>query len=345
MKFVKLFSVLFISFLAVNLSVAQDFKVPGDYLGYIGGEYIRIAKEQWDYSSAVAHGKRAKLVEKRRKDLLVAINEAKRNVSRMPSINKSTAFRDSVVSYFKLVYHLVNEDYAKIVNMEDVAEQSYDLMEAYMLAKELASEKAAVASDMVSAEQERFAVENNIKLVSNESKLGKKMREAGRVFEYYNDVYLIFFKAYKQNEYLTSAIEKNDINAIEQNRNALLNYAKDGQEKIKQFVRFDGDESLSTACREVLAHYADKAQSKVPQLIGFFTAKDKFDKIKESFDQIKPTDRTQEDIDLYNTGIKEMNAESQRYNDINQKLFDSYKKVLDNWNKKGETFLSGHIAR
>jgi len=341
----KLFFLLTVMFQSVMvLAQTQDLKHPVGYLNYIGLEYGKIAKEQWDYSSAVAHGKRAKLVEKRRKEFLLTINEAKRNVSRMPPFNKSTAFRDSVVSYFRLTYNLANEDYAKIVNMEEVAEQSYDLMEAYFLAKELATEKGAQAHDMVSNEQDRFVAENNIKMEQGqESKLGRKIRKAGEVFKYANDVYLIFFKAYKQNEYLVEALNKGDINSVEQNRNALLNYATDGIEKLKQFVRFSGDESLSTACREVLLYYQDKAKNKVPGQLEYFSSKSKFDKITSSFDKIKPTDRTQENIDTYNNAIKEINAASKKYNDINIKLAESGKKVIDNWNKKYESFLNDHV--
>lgn len=346
MKFIRLLLVLFILAQSCTEVVAQDFKKPVDYLSYIGGEYGKIAKEQWGYSSAVAHGKRAKLVEKRRKDLLLAINASKRNVSRMPSINKSTAFRDSIVSYLRLTYNLINNDYAKIVNMEEVAEQSYDLMEAYMLAKELATEKAAQASDMVSIEQDRFVVENKIRIIQGEeSRLGKKMREAGVVFKYYNEVYLIFFKAHKQNEYLSDALSKGDINSLEQNRNAMLNYAKEGQDKIKQYVRFSGDESLSAACRDVLGYYVDKAQNKVPVLINYFTVKDKFEKVKTSFDNIKTADRTQQNIDLYNASIGEINTETDRYNKLNVKLHEAEKKMIDNWNKKSDAFLDSHVAR
>jgi hypothetical protein len=40
------------------------------------------------------------------------------------------SFRDTTVAYLKLLYIVFNEDYGKIVNMEEIAEQSYDAMEA-----------------------------------------------------------------------------------------------------------------------------------------------------------------------------------------------------------------------
>ncbi len=59
----------------------------------------------------------------------------------MPSYNGNKALRDSAVSYLKILYSVFNEDYSKLVNMEEIAEQSYDAMEAYLLAQEKAGEK------------------------------------------------------------------------------------------------------------------------------------------------------------------------------------------------------------
>ena len=53
-------------------------------------------------------------------------------------------FRDSVVRYLELSYAVLNNDYAKIMDMEEISEQSYDAMEAYMLAQQIANDKMEV---------------------------------------------------------------------------------------------------------------------------------------------------------------------------------------------------------
>lgn len=331
----------FLLLLITVSSMAQNKAL--DYLTAINTEYAKISKEQWDYSRAVGHGKRARLVEKRRTDLLQTIQESKKTIGKMKPYNNSTSLRDSIVLYLDLSYKLINQDYAKIVNMEEVAEQSYDAMEAYMLAKEMASEKEFKASEMASHQIEKFAGENNIKLIDQETKLGKKMEAAGKTFDYYNKIYLIFFKAYKEDMYLAEALRTADINSIEQNRNSLSAYATAGIEKMKEYVRFQNDETLSTACRQVLNFYKDEAENKTPLLLDYLAAKDKFDKIKTTFDNIKPDKRTNQNIDTYNAAIKEMNAASASYNETNKKLNESAKKVLDNWNKKSDAFLDTHV--
>jgi len=340
----KIFIFLLLQLMSVMI-YAQDFTKSIDYLNYIGAEYNKISKEQWDYTSAIGHGKRDKLIEKRRKDLAQAILDSKRTISKMPGFNKSTALRDSIISSMNINYIIVNHDYAKLVDMEEVKEQSYDAMEAYMLAKELAFDKLAATNDMVLEQYDKFYVDNNIKVNrdAEESKLGKKMRIANKVFDYHSKVYLIFFKSHKQNGYLMDALGKGDINGIEQSRNSLLNYSKDGIEKLKEYVRYEGDETLSTACCQVLAYYADEAETKIPVMMEYFTAKDKFDKIKVTFDKIKPAQRTQENVNTYNNAINEMNAASTKYNAVNNKLNEAGKKVIENWNNKSEAFLDSHV--
>ncbi len=74
----------------------------------------------------------------------------------MPSYKGEKAYRDSAVSFMKLYYNVLNEDYSKIINMEDIAEQSYDDMEAYMMAKEMVDKKLEEANEMMKLTSEEL---------------------------------------------------------------------------------------------------------------------------------------------------------------------------------------------
>ena len=97
--------------------------------------------------------------------MLTSTKTAISNISKMPAFEGDKSLRDSVVSFLKLSYDVLNEDYEKIVNMEEVAEQSYDAMEAYLLAQDLANEKMNEASKMLSEMEKTFAKNHNIKLI------------------------------------------------------------------------------------------------------------------------------------------------------------------------------------
>jgi hypothetical protein len=336
-----LFLLTLVSF--THFSFGQDLKQPVDYLTHISEEYTKIAKDQWSYTKAVGHGRGSRKVEKRRLEVVQSILEAKRKIARMPAFDGKTTFRDSVVAYMDISYHLMKEDYAKIVDMEEVAEESYDQMEAYLLAKKRAGEKSSDASKIVTRQKNIFAEDNNINLIESQSKLGEKLEKSSEVFDYYNKVYLIFFKSYKQDIYLSDAFNNQDINAIEQSRSALHNYSLEGREKLKTVTSYSGDQSIYVSARQLLQFYSIKAEKKVPLQVDYFLKKDQFEKIKSAFDKIKASKRTQSDVDKYNNAIEELNAASDLYNEINEQLYAQKAKLLKNWNNKVDAFLDRHI--
>ena len=84
--------------------------------------------------------------------------------------------------YFELVNIVLKEDYAKIVDMEAIAEQSYDDMEAYMMARDMASDKQTEASEKLSAAQKEFAATNDVELIESSDSMDEKMEIAGEVY-------------------------------------------------------------------------------------------------------------------------------------------------------------------
>lgn len=342
MKFIKVLFVLAFCLIA-QLSCAQDFKRPLEYMQYISEEYTKIAQDQWAYMRAVGRSKRAKKIDKRRNELTQTILESKRKIARMPTFNKKSNYRDTVVASLTKAYHIMNDDYAKLIDMEEIAERSYNDMEAYLLAKKVAREKLSESADAVQRQEEVFAKENSITLVDNGNKLGKRLEIAGNVIEYRNKVYLIFFKSLKQEESLNDAIKKADVNAIEQNRSALLNYSNQGREELKLITNYKGDQSLYVAARQLLQFYTDEAESKTVPLVEYYMQRAQFDKMKSAFDKIKPAKRTQADVDKYNGAINDLNSKMEVYNSTNETLYNERSKLLDNWNSKVKAFYDKHM--
>jgi hypothetical protein len=325
-------------------SQAQQLDQPVGYLSAIGNEYEAMSKDMWRYISAVAHGKRAKKIENLRKDLLTTIKQAQTKVARMPAFQGDASLRDSVAAYFMLSYRVINEDYAKIVDMEEIAEQSYDLMEAYMLAKETANRKLDKAGERVHEQQRLFAERHNIRLIENQSKLGAKLERAGSVFEYYNRHYLIFFKTFKQDAYLMAALEKGDINGLEQNRSTLLKYAEEGLSKLDTLPRYKSDLTLKQANLQLQNFYRKEAET-VTLWVEFLLKKEKFEKLSKSMEAMRPADRTKEAVDEYNAAVKDYNAAIAQFNNSINQLNKSRTQHLDQWNKTVETFLAKHVAK
>jgi hypothetical protein len=332
--------------LSVALSGSIFAQTPAlDYMNVFSAEYQRIQQDMWDYTSSVSHGKSARKVDKRRVELIQTSNAALSKAKSAKAFNGSAAYRDSVVEYFTIVNLVLKEDYSKIVDMEAVAEESYDLMEAYMLARERANEKLVEAGNMVDRNQHIFAEANNINLIESSDALDQKMEIAGQVYDHYNAVYLIFFKSFKQEVYLMDALNRKDLSAIEQNRSALKATAEEGLEKLANLTPYANDNSLVEVTKELLKFYITEAEKETPKMSDYFLKSENFTKIKTAFDQKKEKDRTQADVDGYNKAAQEMNASIDGYNKTNELLNTLRGKYIDNWNRTAQKYTDKHVPK
>lgn len=332
-------------FLLVIGSTTANAQDAGTYMDVFSIEFRKIQQDMWDYTSSVSHGKSARKVDKRRMELIQTSNQALQKAKSQKGFNNSTRYRDSVVEYFRINNIVLKEDYAQIVNMEEVAEESYDAMEAYMLAREKAGDKLQAANEMVQREQELFAKENKINLIVKEDGLDKKMKIAGEVYDVYNEIYLIFFKSFKQEVYLMDAINRKDVNAIEQNRMALVATAKEGIEKLKSVKLYANDKSLVEATKQILQFYIEEADVETPKMIDYFMATENFEKVKKGFDAIPEKKRVKSDIDTYNNAISDMNNSVNMYNKSNDYLNKMRTANTNNWNKTADSFTNKHVPR
>lgn len=339
----KHFFTLSLSFLITIVAAAQNFDNPVEYLGYVGKQHENISKRYLSYTSASAHGKRAKKVEALRMKLLDEVQEARMNIAAMPSFKGDKAYHDTAVNFMKLYFNVLNDDYGKIVNMEEIAEQSYDEMEAYLLLQEKVSEKLSNANETMHAAEKEFAAKNKVNLVEGKTEVGEMMKQVGAMEKYYHQVYLIFFKPYKQEQNLMQAIEKGNITGIEQNKNSLLKYAQEGLEKLNAIKAFQGDGSVLSACKNMLNFYAKEAGEKTGSISDFFLTKERFEKIKKEYE--KKGSPTKQDVDEYNKAVNDINKASDLYNKNNQQLNQQRSQLLDEWNNTVSAFYAEHTPR
>jgi hypothetical protein len=330
-----------LSFFCLQFAVtAQDYDNPVEYMNAISKQRENVSKKFMAYVSASAHNKKEKKVEALRARLLDEVQEARMNISSLPSFKGEKGYRDSTVNFMKLYYNVLNEDYSKIVNMEEIAEQSYDAMEAYMMAQELVNKKLDEGNDKMRLVTEAFAAKNNITLTKDNSELGEKMKQAHEVNTYHSVLYLIFFKAYKQEGYLMEAVSKNNITGIEQNKNSLLRYAQDGLEKLKAIKPFQGDNSLQDACKTVMNFYVKEVE-KMSTISDYYLIQERFETIKKEFE--KKSSPSQAEVDAYNKSVKDINAASDAFNNTSQSLNTERNDVLKEWNKTVDAFFDEHI--
>jgi hypothetical protein len=337
--------IILLSFLCLSsILFAQDQSNAGAYMDYFSEEYQVIQEDMWEYTKSVSHGRSARTVEKRRNELISTSNAALSKAKRAKGFAGDESYKNAVVDYFELVNIVLKEDYAKIVDMEAIAEQSYDDMEAYMMARDMASDKQTEASEKLSAAQKEFAAKNDVELIESSDSMDEKMEIAGEVYDHYNEVYLIFFKSNKQEVYLLDAISAGDLSAIEQNKEALMATIKEGRAKLKELTAYSNDKSMIEATLAIFDFYEQEVED-VQLAVDYFLKTENFNKIKEGFDQIKEKNRTQQDVDQYNGAINDMNGAIEAYNSANETNNKTRSKSIDAWNDTAKKFTAKHVPK
>ncbi|TGL58469.1 LIC11966 family surface protein [Leptospira sarikeiensis] len=329
---------------AANLSA----KSPAEALKYLNeltDPLDKISADRLSYIQALAHSNNKRETETKRGAIITSVEKALLNANQATNYDGNSDLKDAVIKYLNVYYTVLREDYGKIVDLKEAAEQSYDAMETYMLAEKKASEKLRESADKFNKEQKEFAKDNDITLYESKDRMSLLLKKSGEVMDYKDEIYLIDFKPYKQEYYLMQALKDQDVKAIEQNRETLLKYAEEGLKLLDKVVAYDGDPSLIQSCKNNLNFYKAEAKDQIPTLVDFYLKKAQFETYKKKFNEKDPKDRTQEDVDSYNKLLGEVNALVATYNNINQTLDKQRGTLIEQWNKANKNFLSKHIPK
>ncbi len=265
---------------------AQMIENAGDYMTAMSNAQVEMNQKYMAYISASAHSRRARKIEKLRTQALESINNAKYKTTDLPKYKGDNSLRQASIDYIQFCYRIFNEDYSKIVNMEEIAEQSVDQMQAYLLLEEKTSEKLQEANENMAKAEKEFAKKYSVNLVDSKSDLSEKMGTAGKVNSYSDKLYIIFFKCNWEDGQLFNALNAHKLNDAEQARNSLIGFANQGLQVLQSdsLRTFQGNPSLAVGCREALQFYNSMAKNDIPKLTDFYLKQENFDKIKKSLE-------------------------------------------------------------
>ena len=336
-----------IAVLALIISIKLDAQSPdtdpGAYMTAISNAEMGMNKTYLAYMSAVAHSGRARKVEKMRQQTLQSILDCKYKISDLPFFRGDNSLRKSSMDYVDMCYKIFNDDYAHIVNMEDLIEQSFDEMQLYILLQEKTSEKLREAADKVGAAQNAFATKYSVKIIDVKSAVSENMEITGKINHYRDQLYLIFFKCNWQDGQITEAINAKKITGLEEARNALAAYAKEGLLALDSLNNFKGDHSLAQACKQALQFYQKPAENDMPKITDFYLKEENFNKLKKAADAKGQNNLTKQDVEAYNKAVNEYNASINAYNQLNANINTGRNQVIDNYNNASKQFLDTHI--
>lgn len=335
-----LFSIVMLALLSSTVN-AQDLSNPGAYMNAISNAHADMNKKYMAYMSAAAHIHRKRKIEKMRIQALEAIDKSLGVTGELPYYKGDNSLRKSSMDYIKFCYSVFNEDYNKIVNMEEIAEQSYDAMQAFLLLQEKTDEKIKQANAQMREASKAFAAKYNVNLVSQKDELDEKMGQAGNLTRYTNNVYLVFFKCFWQDGEIVKAMNAGKLTAVEQGRTSLIRFAAEGLQALDTLKSFAGDPALANSCKRVLNFYKKMAENDIPKQMDYFLKKENFEKIKKAYEG--KGNPTKADVDAFNAAVKDVNNSMNTFNNINNNVNNTRNDVLKDWNETEKSFADSHM--
>ena len=280
-------------------------------------------------------------IEKLRLQAVESIDNARYKTIELPIYKGDNSLRQSSIDYIKLISSVFSEDYARIVNMEEIAEQSFDEMQAYLLIQQKTDEKISEASAKMTNASNAFAAKYNVTVVHETDELSEKLNEGGKLNNYRNKIFLIFFKCNWQEEEIVKAFNTSNLTKIEQGRSSLIRYAAEGLSILDTLKPFKGDPSLASSCKRVLVFYKKMAETDLPKETDYLLKKEEFDKMQKAFE--KKTEHTKPEVNAYNDGVKDLNKSLAVFNATINRVNADRNTLLNAWNEDEKTFLDMHM--
>lgn len=324
-------------------ALSQDMDNPGTYMSAITKARGEMDAKYMAYVSAAAHGRRARKVEKLRQEVLDNITESRYKTTDLPMYKGDNSLRQASIDYIKLTYIIFSEDYKKIVDVEELAEQSVDEMQVYLLLQDKVNQKLNEGWMNLDKASKEFAAKYNIKLTEEVSPLGAKMQAADKLNKHINSVFLAFFKCNWEDNQMVKAMNDKKVNDLEQARSALINYAAEGLKALDTVKPFEGDASLIVSCRKALQWYRQTADKDVPRLTDFYVKEEEFEKLKKSFEATSASSRTQAGVDAYNKAVNDINASVKGFNQTNNKINAARSAAVNDFNETERKFADEHM--
>jgi len=316
---------------------------PLEYLQEINESYQPVLRKQLDFARSLAQGQPGDLVKRQRTSLLNEIRDAQSYIDDMPPHRGNTALRESMVKFLSISYDVVNEDYARLVNMERISEESYDKMEAFLRAQEQAYVRMSEAARAMKRAEEDFAHDFGVRLVNSDDRFARQLNDLNETFTYYNEIYLIFFNAYQQELLAFRAIESQQADKMEMERRKLEASAKDGLVRLERTGAYKGDRSLRNAATKNLQFYLNEAQTDIPPIVSYYEDLVALKQARASLDNSTDPEQRSELTSKYNELVRRINTMGQDLNPIIERLNRVRAEQLNEWNRVSEAFLRKYI--
>ncbi|HEX8330475.1 MAG TPA: hypothetical protein VF629_23285 [Hymenobacter sp.] len=302
-------------------AAAQTFEDPASYNNAIVNEQTELLKKNLRYISKAAHSENDRKIESRRLEVVEQNKVAVAKIQRMPAYKGNADLRSSALTAFKTMLEVYSADYKQVNALAATRTQSFEAMERYFAAQEVAEQKLAVVNDSMNASQRRFARQFGMSIEPNRetTKLDEYTRQVTVVNKYQHQVFLPYFRVQKASAKLTDALNAQDAAAFDAARVTLAAEAEKSATELSAVPAFRGkDVAYRNAARDLANLYVVMCANQFVQVAELMKQKDRLTKVDAQ--------TINGHIGTYNTQNQKFN---EAYNRTSAAFMDTYVPVMN----------------
>lgn len=299
--------------------------------------------ETFSYLKAITKDRSARKIESKRQNLVAQIKEELGQIRTLKSYNGDNSLKEASIVYLNIQKIAMDEDYEKIVNLEEIAEKSYDDLELYLNLQEKVNEKLQSASDSFDIVYKEFAAKYDITLIDGElDKKSKRIKKMSETLDYYHEAMLLQLKCAYQERSIIEALDKGDVNTAQQGLSALTTIIDENLVKLDALQPYEGDFSLIGATRKLINFFKKEAEGDFTKMLDHYIKKENFETVKKNFDAKSKNERDQEAVDEYNKAIAEYNASVKTFNELINRVNKERSNQNNAWSDVANDFNQSH---
>lgn len=285
-------------FLAASALVRAQ-ESPVEFYNSIIEAQNKVVKKSQHYTSVAVHSENDNEIERARKDVVKQIEKSINEVKAIKPFKGDGKLKDEALEILKRELDAYTLDFNEAAMLKKSSKQTFEAMEKYYASQDKAEAKIDAAIADFKKAQLRFADKYQFTIEENEESL-KQADKMARLNKYTRQVFLNYFKAFRDFNLFVDAFNSQKASAIENARQNLLKSSTESAAKIKELGSFDGDAGYANAGIKLMELYKKMAETDFAEVSELMKKGDK---------------RTNEDVDKINKVIGKMNEEPAKLND------------------------------
>lgn len=240
------------------------------YMDDIQDEFYTIMEAYMDYNSKIVHSDNKRGVEQKRQALVAQIRASKSKISQLAAIKGGENLKKTSITLCDKLISQFDAAHRKAIAMRERGDGSYEEMEKFIAYLESIQKECDKAWETVDTVFEEYATAHGIKLVEDNSKFAKTLKQVGELNNYQYKIFLILFRASCPNFGYWAAIKHKNPESAAYALKELENALTFSLKEINDIGPFRADDSYRQSALRVLNYMQTCSQKDYQMVIEYY---------------------------------------------------------------------------